>query len=70
MPARTLTENQRSLIRICFEIGRDRFNEHARSTMPQRACDQFARQAKETEELMTIFDDAGEIIILEHVDAG
>lgn len=63
MTRTTITEHQRSLIQICFEIARDRFKAYAASSMPARACEQFARQAKEADELLMMFATADEITI-------
>jgi hypothetical protein len=58
-----LTEDQVGLVKICLEIGRDRFQALAATSMAPRVCDQFARQGVQAEELLNFFREAEEIVL-------
>jgi hypothetical protein len=62
----TLTEEQRSLIQICFEIAIDKFEENAIAAATcgnQRLNHQFNRQHAQTADLMERFGAAGAVIL-------
>jgi hypothetical protein len=62
----TLTEEQRSLIQICFEIAIDKFEANAidAATLDNpRLNDQFNRQHAQTVESMERFGAAGAVIL-------
>ncbi len=58
-----IDDSQRSLIQICLEIARDRFKENATTIANSRVCEQFERQAKQADELLTTFTLADTITI-------
>jgi hypothetical protein len=60
----TLTEEQRSLIQICFEIAIEKFEANAIAACDNpRLNDQFNRQHAQTVDLMELFGAAGGIIL-------
>jgi hypothetical protein len=67
-----LTEEQRSLLQLSLEIARDKFKEHARSVgdglLTNRLADQFAKQAKQADELLLWVTGAENVIIEERRD--
>src|SRR5271168_4788304 len=59
-----LTEEQRSLIQICFEIAIDKFEANAIAAADNPSLnDQFNRQHTQTVDLMELFNAAGGIIL-------
>jgi hypothetical protein len=58
-----LSDTQRSLLVLSLEIARDRFIENAASGVLPALSDQFSAQAKEAQELITIFNEADVINI-------
>lgn len=58
-----IDDSQRSLIQICFEIARDRFKKNAATIANSRVCEQFERQAAQTEELIMMFSEADAITV-------
>lgn len=69
-----LNEDQRSLLQLSLEIARDRFKEHVVSfggsdfDFTKRLADQFAKQAKEADELLLWVAGAENVIIEEARD--
>lgn len=60
----SLTDSERGLLQICLEIGRDRFREYAETNVNGGLRDQFRRQAKEAEHLLSMIANAEAISIM------
>lgn len=63
-----LTEEQRGLLQIALEIARDKFKVYATSDGVGSLAEQFDRQAKEADELLTWVANAENVIIEEARD--